>query len=332
MVKDLKNKPLKIIIRADSSQFIGLGHIMRSLLLAKRLKEQNYHVEIFFASQNLEKNINHKILEQGFKLKLLKSNNPNELIQLCHKQKADLLIIDSYMIKSKDEKFIKKSIKSKLLVFDDTFEKRYADIILNHGIQVKKQMYKTLVPKKSKVFTGEKFTLLRDEFFQTYKVQNRDKKVAIILGGNDTQNLSLKLKKKLKKIDKNYKITIITTSVNPHLQELQKGTDFLLLVDIVNIAEVLAKQSFIVCASGGNLFEVMALKVPFINIQVADNQQNIVDYLQAKSIITSLLPKEITVKHLKEKIEYILVHDIYKNLNLKFSKNHLAKKILKEMV
>ena len=328
----MKNKSLKIIIRADSSQSIGLGHTMRCLLLAQRLKEQNYHVEITFATQKLQGNINHKILRQGFKLQLLKTYKRDELIQKVNQKKADLLIIDSYMITSDDEKFIKNSIKSKLLVFDDTFERRYADIILNHGIQAKRKKYKNLVPKKSKVFTGEKFTLLRDEFFKSYKVKSSEKKVAIILGGNDTQNLSLGLKKKLKKIDKNFEVTIVTTSVNPHLQELQKGTDFSLLVDIENVAEVLAMQNFVICASGGNLFEVMALQIPFINIQVADNQQNIVDYLEAKNIRTSLILKKISLKHLRKKIEYIAVHDIYKNLHLKFSKYHVAKKILKELL
>ena len=331
MVKDLKNKLLKIIIRADSSQSIGLGHIMRCLVLAQRLKEQNYHVEIIFATQNLQGNINHKILEQNFELQLLKTDNINELIELNNQKKADLLIIDSYMINSEDEKFIKNKIKSKMLVFDDTFQIRYADIILNHGIQVNKKEYKNLVPKKSKVFAGEKFTLLRDEFFKSYKVKTRDKNVAIILGGNDTQNLSLKLKNLLKKIDKRFKISIITSSVNPHLKELQEGTDFSLLVDIANVAKVLAAQNFVICASGGNLFEVMALKVPFINIQVADNQQNIINFLNDKNIETTLIPKEISVKNLKEKIEYIFHHDIYEDLNLKFSKNHLAKKILKEL-
>ena len=203
MVKDLKNKLLKIIIRADSSQSIGLGHIMRCLVLAQRLKEQNYHVEIIFATQNLQGNINHKILEQNFELHLLQTDDINELIELNNQKKADLLIIDSYMINSEDEKFIKNNIKSKMLVFDDTFQIRYADIILNHGIQVNKKEYKNLVPKKSKVFAGEKFTLLRDEFFKSYKVKTRDKNVAIILGGNDTQNLSLKLKNLLKKIKEN---------------------------------------------------------------------------------------------------------------------------------
>jgi len=323
---------LRILIHANSSKTIGLGHVMRSIVLAQRLQEQDYHVEISFVVQNLGGNINHKILERGFALQLLKTDNIDELIALNNQKKADLLIIDSYMINSKEERFIKKNIKNKLLVFDDIFQKRYADIILNHGIQVKKKEYKNLVPKKSKVFAGAKFTLLRDEFFKSYKVKSRDKKVAIILGGNDTQNLSLKLKTLLKKIDTSYKITIITSSVNPHLKALKKGTDFSLLVDIDNVAKVLTAQSFVICASGGNLFEVMSLGVPFINIQVAGNQQNIVKFLKKKKIKTTLKPKELSIKKLKKRIEYISLHDIYKDLNLKFSKNHLAKKILKELL
>ena len=62
---------MNILIRADSSSYIGTGHIMRDLVLAKEYKNEN----IIFATQDLVGNINHKIIETGYKIELLKSKN-----------------------------------------------------------------------------------------------------------------------------------------------------------------------------------------------------------------------------------------------------------------
>lgn len=51
-----------ILFRADSSSTIGTGHIMRDLVLAQQYPEAN----ITFATQDLNGNINHKIIETGY--------------------------------------------------------------------------------------------------------------------------------------------------------------------------------------------------------------------------------------------------------------------------
>ena len=330
-MKDLKDKKLNILFRTDSSSFIGLGHIMRCLVLATRLKNENKNLNIIFATQNLKGNINSKILQNGFKLHKLSSSKKSELIELISKKKIDLLIIDSYEISYRYEKAIINKTKCKTLVFDDMFHKHNSDMVLNHGLQVKKQKYKNLISKKTKIFCGVKYTILRDEFFKNYKKTKNNNKIAIILGGNDIKNLSLKIAKLLQKIDKKYKITIITTKVNPNLSQLQNKQNIKLLVDIKNVAQTLCQHELIICASGGNLFEVMAMKKRFINIKVAKNQDSIVEFLQKKKIFTTLDIKLINKTNLQDKINYTARNNIYKKLDFKFSKTSLAKKILSEI-
>ena len=52
---------MNILIRADSSSYIGTGHIMRDLVLVKQYKNEN----IIFATQDLIGNVNYKIVEAG---------------------------------------------------------------------------------------------------------------------------------------------------------------------------------------------------------------------------------------------------------------------------
>ena len=72
---------MNILFRADSSSFIGTGHIMRDLVLVNEFSLD----KIFFATQELSGNINYKIKESGFNLEILKSNNFEELDILIKK-------------------------------------------------------------------------------------------------------------------------------------------------------------------------------------------------------------------------------------------------------
>ena len=115
-----------ILIRADSSSQIGIGHIMRDLVLAKEFSTSN----VIFACQNLKRNINQKVLDSGFNVKILKSNDLEELDYLLKSLKIDFLIIDHYKITYEFEKQLKKqNPELKILSFDDTYEKHYCDIL-----------------------------------------------------------------------------------------------------------------------------------------------------------------------------------------------------------
>ena len=99
---------MNILIRADSSNSIGTGHIMRDLVLAKEYKNEN----IIFATQDLVGNINHKIIEAGYKIELLKSNDFEELNDLIKRLNINMIIIDNYDIDYNFEKKLKEDNSS----------------------------------------------------------------------------------------------------------------------------------------------------------------------------------------------------------------------------
>ncbi len=87
----------------------------------------------------------------------------------------------------------------------------------------------------------------------------------------------------------------------------------------------------VITASGGTLFEVLALKKKFINIEVASNQKVVDKFLKNKGIKTTIKAKDLTKEVLKTKIDYVKKSNCYKKLTLKFAKNRLVKKILREL-
>ena len=325
-------KTKKILFRCDSSSTIGLGHVKRCLVLAKRLKEYDKNLKILFATQNLYGNINQEILKSGFSIYSIRDNTVEMLDYFVKDLQINLLIIDSYDIDYVFEEQLKiKNPTLKMLSFDDTINSHKSDMVLNHGVQAQEKEYKKLLPKKTKLFCGSEYTLLRDEFLETKKTKVTRNSVAIILGGNDVLNLSSKIADLLLEINKKYKITVITTSVNPNINELKENKNIELLVDINNMASVIATKSLVITASGGTLFEVLALKKKFINIEVASNQKVVDKFLKNKGIKTTIKAKDLTKEVLKTKIDYVKKSNCYKKLTLKFAKNRLVKKILREL-
>ncbi len=321
-----------ILFRCDSSSTIGLGHVKRCLVLAKRLKEYDKNLKILFATQNLYGNINEEILKSGFSIYSISDNSVKMLDYFVKGLRINLLIIDSYDIDYKFEEQLKIQNPSlKILSFDDTLNPHKSDMVLNHGVQAQEKEYKKLLPKKTKLFCGSEYTLLRDEFLEAKRVKVTRNSVAVILGGNDVLNLSSKIADLLLEINKKYKITIITTSANQNLKELKQSKNIEVLVDINNIANVLSSKSLVITASGGTLFEVLSLKKKFINIEVASNQKVVDKFLKNKGIKTTIKAQDLTKESLKNRIEYIKKNNVYKKLTLKFTKNRLVKKILKEL-
>lgn len=320
----------RILFRCDSSSTIGLGHVKRCLVLAKRLKECNKNLKILFATQNLHGNINQEILKSGFSIYSISNNSVQMLDYFVKGLQINFLIIDSYDINYVFEEQLKiKNPNLKILSFDDMIKPHCADIVINHGIQAKEKEYKKILSKDTKLFCGSEYTLLRDEFLETKKTKVVRNSVAIMLGGNDILNLTSKIVDLLLEINNKYKITVITTSVNPNIDKLNPKLE--ILIDISNIAEVLSYKELIICSSSGALFEVMALKKKFINIEVAENQKVVGEFLQRKKIKTTIKAKDLTKEVLKTKIEYVKRSNSYKKLALKFAKNRLAKRILKEL-
>jgi UDP-2,4-diacetamido-2,4,6-trideoxy-beta-L-altropyranose hydrolase len=275
---------LNILFRADSSFNIGLGHVMRDLVLAKQYKNDN----IIFACQDLEGNINQKILDSGFNLKVLKNHEKDELLKLINDLKIDLLIIDHYGIDYEYEKYIKENSNIKILSFDDTYERHYCDILLNHNISANEKKYRELVPNFCELRCGSKYTLIRDEFVKEKRQKNREnnskrKNIFIAMGGADSKNINIKILKILKKY-KNIDINVITTTANKNLKQLQRysflNKNITLHVNTTKMAKLINQCDLAIVTPSVTVHEVLFLRKDFIAIKVTDNQDDMYKYLK----------------------------------------------------
>ena len=265
---------MSILFRADSSSTIGLGHIMRDVVLAKELGG-----EIVFACQALEGNMIERI---PYEVKILQSNDASKLVALIKSLHVTLLVIDHYGIDATYEQKVKEATGVKILSLDDTYEKHHCDILLNPNLYADVKRYEGLVSKECEFRCGK--PLIREEF-HTEKAIQREKiyDVCIAMGGSDARNLTQKI---LQTLPKNKCIAILTTTANAHLKELQSFVadtpNIALHVNSNEVAKVLHQSHFVITTPSVMVQEVLFIEPPFLAIQTAQNQEEMATYLQQK--------------------------------------------------
>jgi len=289
-----------ILFRADSSSTIGTGHIMRDLVLASQYKELN----IIFATQNLEGNVNAKIVEANYKLKILESNSIEELDALIEKLEIDFLVIDHYKIDYAFEKQLKvQNPKLKILSFDDTYEEHYCDILLNHNISADEERYKDLVPNFCELRCGSDYILLREEFI----TEKRKKTILLAMGGADSANLNIRILKVLETFS-NIKVHVITTTANKNLDALKTFSENRVWVQLhVNsnsMAKLMKQSDFAIITPSVTANEAYYMEIPFIAIKTAENQEDMYEYLVKHDYLTL---KKFDETKLKELIESMFI-------------------------
>lgn len=266
---------MNLLIRADSSSAIGLGHIMRDLVFAVQQSEDT----VQFACQNLSGNI---IAHIPYPVHILNTNDPDELIALIREQHIDRVVFDHYGIDAVFEKKVKEATGVQILSFDDTYAAHYCDILLNHNISADASRYRGLVPEQCELRCGAEYTLIRDEF-KTEKQNKKEKlyDLFIAMGGSDPTNATMTI---LATLSDDVRGCVVTTSANIHVDELkafvQTKKNMTLEIDSHRIAQLLHRSRLAIIPPSVMVHEVLFMEIPFIAVQTAANQEDMFIYLE----------------------------------------------------
>lgn len=266
---------MNLLIRADSSSAIGLGHIMRDVVFAAQHPQDT----VQFACQNLSGNIIDRI---PYPVHVLHTNNPDELIALIREQHIDRVVFDHYGIDAVFEKKVKEVTGVQILSFDDTYEAHHCDILLNHNISADPIRYRGLVPEQCELRCGGEYTLIRDEFKTEKQIQRENiYDLFIAMGGSDPTNTTMTI---LSTLSDELRVCVVTTSANIHVDELkafvQTKKNMTLEIDSTCIAQLRHQSRLAIITPSVMVHEVLFMEIPFIAVQSAANQEDMFVYLE----------------------------------------------------
>jgi len=279
---------------------------MRCLALAQYWKDQGGHAAFIGFIEN--RVIRKRIEEEGFSFYPIESPwpNPKDLSKTCS-------IIDSFQRKLKDPRALWVVLDGysfsteyhdglsrtgcRLLILDDMIHLPWydADIILNQN-SIPNDIGYPCSPK-TLILSGPRYRLIRREFVedQTARPQamGRIERLLVFLGGADSKNVTLRVVRALKALNKKQlKIKIITGPTNVHIESLKRETadnrQMFRIIDRVKDLPSLIKWADLgIAAGGGSCWEMAFLGLPLVLIPVNNNQErNVCELCNAGAAIS----------------------------------------------
>jgi len=258
-----------VLLRVDFSSKIGLGHLKRQeAFINGKWKMENG--KFLIICKKCDKKLT--------KLPVIKIKNEEEFFEKVKKLNPKEVIVDNYNFTYENEKEFKNLFPHiTLIIFDDTYERHFADLIINHNLGVKKEKYEK--PEKVKIIKP----LIREEFKKAKRKKFKKEGIFISLGGSDSKGLTLKVLKILKLLK--LKVNLYITSANKDLEKIKK---FAFLNRWVNlhinedVAIGMAKSKFGIITPSVISYEAIFMNLDFIAIKTADNQKEVAKYLKRK--------------------------------------------------
>ncbi|MFC1568339.1 UDP-2,4-diacetamido-2,4,6-trideoxy-beta-L-altropyranose hydrolase [Candidatus Margulisiibacteriota bacterium] len=291
MAKKQANK--KILIRADGSKRIGMGHIYRTITLAKYLRK-NYGFEIFFVSRKIAA-VQRIIVDNDFSACFLPYNISKKreiglLREILLDQQPDIIIID-LLNHSLDRSYmssLRYSGQVGLVAFIDRHTKTIvdADMVFNTSVFQKYNYYEN--DGRTRYYLGFDYLILPEEYMEV-KEKKRDprktvKRVMICMGGSDHNNLTFKVLKAIDKSCSFYDCDVVLNSDfvdRPALAQLVSKMKHKINVhyDVKSLVELLGRADMAITAGGYTHVERMCAGVPGVVINQLCHQAKLSNWI-----------------------------------------------------
>lgn len=260
-----------LFIRADASEKIGLGHVMRCFALAQMINDD---FEIRFFCKEIPAQEAEEISSVGFIVEKIKWEDDF----LSSLNASTIVILDGYEFGLEYQAQIKKSRARIIWISDFKSQNPFADIILNQAPGIAASGYQTSF--SSRFLLGADYALLRTIFFQAQKQEKSPNSVFICFGGADPLNLSLKTLEVLSSFAKFEKSTIVTGAAYLFQSELedfihnsQQNIEHFHSIDAEKMYALLSQSELAIVPSSSIIYEAMATNCQIISGYYVDNQK-----------------------------------------------------------
>lgn len=250
---------MKIIFLADGNTKLGMGHVFRSLNLAKTFRKNNHKI-IFITKDQIAKDI----ISEKFECKLISQNPTQSLNKILEKFLPDVIILDKL---NETKKFLL-ILKKFCPIVGIDYTGKHKELI-NYAINI-------LYPETGKTklsYSNINYAVLNEKFLKNHKRQINKKvnSILILQGGADTHCFTPKILQSVIGANQDFKISIV---LGPSFDCCKKLEPILnsnkdsirVFQNVKNISTIMKKSDLAITAAGNTLLELAFLGIPSLVI------------------------------------------------------------------
>lgn len=281
-----------VIVRADASPEIGLGHVMRSLALADELEAAGLSVTICGTGVPPELTAARRIVAPSH------IDDAAAIVDLS----PDLVVVDGYHIT--DEFFaVLDHLGIACAVIDDNGDTNaHRPIaVINHNPHADEAMYRHL-RSRPRLLLGVEFALVRREFLDVARdaPDRHTGSVLVAFGGSDPCGLTGPVATRL--ASEGLEVRVAIGAAHPERSSLTAQLAERAGISVIephDYVRELAGAGAAVLGAGSSLLEAACLRTPTVAVVVADNQRRLAAAARDRSMVLDVLEAD---EHLPDRL------------------------------
>lgn len=276
-----------VYVRADGSERIGMGHLMRMMTITDCLKVS---ARVIYACATKE--AGDAVRERGYSVKVFETD-PDRMEEELPAWEAwmreesaaweapPILLIDSYAVSHSYLTAL--SVYGKIWMMDDMMREVFpVDGIINYHCFADPEWYHKMYAEK-RCLIGADFVPLRPEFSATDDMpcHTEGNEILITTGGADRFHIGRQILMRIYRKDLIFHVILGRfASEDTMLREFVKGKENIRLHrNVRDMAGLMRRCSFGITAGGSTIYEMSAAMLPMMTFSYAENQEALAEYM-----------------------------------------------------
>ncbi len=300
---------MNLIVRADATSAIGVGHVMRCIALAQRWQGQ-----VHFVSRCDAETLSQLIRSQGFEFHYVADSVAGweAVASIAGRSSGHAIVFDGYDFGAADYRRASSLGLIVVAIDDNAHLPEYpVDILVNQNPFAASLSYTTA--RETTRLLGSRFALMRREFADATIPRSAVRDIPTVLvtmGGSDPANVTPLIIDAAKQIGE-INVVVVAGMANPATAQLRRmiaGNPPLTLEPaVLDMSHLMRESDIVITAAGSTCWECCCLGLPMLTVVVAENQRrNAAALAEAQASVNLGWYDHLTVDSVAQELEVLL--------------------------
>lgn len=300
-----------VAFRADASDVIGSGHVMRCMTLAGALRQDG--ADVTFVARTLPDHLREKLIAEGHALHMLppiseaasaarlphaywldtsQATDARHTAAALDRTPVDWLVVDHYALDQEWESALRGHCRHVMAIDDLADRKHDCDLLLDQNFRRQyEDRYEGLVPPHCVLLEGPFYALLRPEYARLRAdviPRSTLRRILIYFGGSAFADFTASVVDAVLSLGlPEFEIDVVVGAgaKRSDIDAMSAAEGVRVHQQVSSLANLIAEANLGIGAVGATSWERLCLGLPTIAVTLADNQVKVAEELAAAGLI-----------------------------------------------